>query len=77
MKTPTRLNIIKKYAEKLITEMKKEQFIKEIYKTDLIYNDLDLREFTEEHFQNKASFEENKENFLRFIEVNVIKNRVE
>ena len=50
-------------------EISKEYFINKIYETDLIFNDLDLREFADEHLQNLLSFEENKENFLKFIEV--------
>lgn len=51
-----------------VIEMSREEFINQIERTDLIYDDLDLREFTQEHFENLNSFEKNKSKFLRWIE---------
>ena len=44
-------------------------FIEKMQKTDLIFDDMDLQEFADEHFENGKTFEENKENFLKFVEV--------
>ena len=49
--------------------MNKEEFVNKMYETDLVYDDIDLRDFADEHFQNLLSFEENKESFLKYIEV--------
>jgi len=47
--------------------MDKEDFINRMNETDLIFDGLGLREFTQEHYQNLLSFEENKENFLQWL----------
>jgi hypothetical protein len=46
----------------------REEFLKSIEQTDLIYNDLDLYIFTSDHLQNLNTLEENKEAFLKYIE---------
>jgi len=48
-------------------DMTKDEFIQKMYETDYVFDDMDLREFADEHFQNQASFEENQKNFFKFI----------
>ncbi len=54
--------------EKRKHAMIREEFIDRIRFSDLIFDDLILQEFAEEHFQNQNSFEENKEQFLKYLE---------
>ena len=48
-------------------EMDRETFIQIMYDTDYIFDDLQFREFAQEHFQNGLSFEENTKNFFKWV----------
>jgi len=48
--------------------MNREDFIIAIEKTELIYDDEDLKFYADNYFCNGESFEKNKEEFLKFLE---------
>ena len=44
-----------------------EDFVDKMLDSDYIYDELDLREFAEEHLQNQLTYEENLKLFFEFI----------
>ena len=59
---------VKTKKAKVKSGISRQAFLEKMQKTDYIYDDMDLSEFAQEHFENKKSFEENKRNFFRWVD---------